>query len=78
MAEINNLYEIIEGKFDGRVQVASYNTYYDDAYEIRLHIERIKRESIPLPAVFIDEELVLAGRIDEPAIMQALSNRDLY
>lgn len=75
MGRINSLYESLEKRFCGQVQIATYNLNYDDLDGIRPFIDRIYKEGIKLPAVLVDDELVLAGYIDEAAIMRVVESR---
>ncbi|MDI6716398.1 MAG: hypothetical protein QME63_05595 [Actinomycetota bacterium] len=77
MWTINSLSKSLEKKFGDQVRVTSYNTYYDDTYEIKPLIEQIMHKNIRLPAVFIDNKLVVEGHIDELIISNVLANKGL-
>lgn len=74
MEEINNLQETLERRFGKQVKVVSYNIVYDETNEIRSLVDQITWKGIALPAIFIDDELRLQGRIDGPTISHILKN----
>lgn len=72
MGQINGLYEALKREFGGQVQVNTYNVNYDDLDEVRPFINRIYKEGIRIPAIFVGDDLVLEGRIEEAAIIRTI------
>lgn len=77
MAIVNSLSGTVSERFGEQARVLTYNILYDDTDEIEPLIKRIRQDLIMLPAVFIEDELILEGGIDKSFITEALEKRVL-
>lgn len=59
-------------KFSDRVVIVPYNIFFDDTKEIAGLMDKVHWDGIKLPAVFVGDEPVTSGYIDETAVSEAL------